>query len=105
MKEAKDLSIVLRAGALPAQLEFLEQRVVGPSLGADSITKGARAGLVGCLLVFVFMIFYYRGSGVVAVISLLLNFLFSFAILIGMDATLTLPGDRGIGSHRRNGGG
>jgi len=96
MKEAKDLAIVLRAGALPAQLEFLEQRVVGPSLGADSIAKGAKAGFVGCMLVFIFMIFYYRASGVVAVISLLLNFLFSFAILIGMDATLTLPGIAGL---------
>ena len=96
MKEAKDLSIVLRAGALPAQLDFLEQRVVGPSLGQDSIEKGARAGIIGCLMVFVFMIFYYRGSGVVATISLLLNALFSLAILIGMEATLTLPGIAGI---------
>lgn len=96
MREAKDLAIVLRAGALPAQLEFLEQRVIGPSLGADSITKGAHAGIVGCLMVFAFMIFYYRGSGVVAVASLLLNALFSLAILIGIDATLTLPGIAGI---------
>ena len=96
MKEAKDLSIVLRAGALPAQLDFLEQRVVGPSLGQDSIAKGARAGIIGCLMVFVFMIFYYRGSGMVAVISLVLNALFLLAILVGMDATLTLPGIAGI---------
>ncbi|MBC7691727.1 MAG: protein translocase subunit SecD [Methylotenera sp.] len=96
MREAKDLAIVLRAGALPAQLDFLEQRVVGPSLGQDSIEKGARAGIIGCLLVFAFMIFYYRGSGVVATISLLLNALFLFAVLVGMEATLTLPGIAGI---------
>jgi len=96
MREAKDLAIVLRAGALPAQLEFLEQRVVGPSLGQDSIAKGARASIIGCLLVFAFMMFYYRASGVVAVISLLLNFLFSFAILVGLEATLTLPGIAGL---------
>lgn len=96
MKEAKDLSIVLRAGALPAQLDFLEQRVVGPSLGQDSIKNGALAGIVGCLLVFVFMIAYYRWSGVVATISLVFNGLFSLAILIGIDATLTLPGIAGL---------
>jgi len=96
MKEAKDIAIVLRAGALPAQLDFLEQRVVGPSLGQDSIKNGTRAGIVGCLLVFLFMIFYYRGSGMVATVSLLLNGLFVFAILVGMEATLTLPGIAGI---------
>ncbi|HTL10937.1 MAG TPA: protein translocase subunit SecD [Bdellovibrionota bacterium] len=96
MREARDLAIVLRAGALPAQLEFLEQRVVGPSLGADSIRSGARAGVIGCILVFVFMILYYRVSGMVAALSLLLNGLFTLAVLIGMDATLTLPGIAGI---------
>ncbi len=96
MQEAKDLAIVLRAGALPAQLEFLEQRVIGPSLGQDSIEKGAKAGIIGCLLVFAFMIFYYRGSGVVATVSLLLNALFLLAVLVGLEATLTLPGIAGI---------
>ena len=96
LKEAKDLAIVLRAGALPAQLELLEQRVIGPTLGQDSIKQGLRAALVGCALVFMFMVYYYRMSGVVAVISLLLNGLFAFAILIGMDATLTLPGIAGL---------
>jgi preprotein translocase subunit SecD len=96
MKEAKDLSIVLRAGALPAQLDFLEQRVVGPSLGADSIHKGAVASLIGSLAVFLFVIFYYRVSGVIAVISLLLNVLFVLATLVGLEATLTLPGIAGI---------
>lgn len=91
-KEASDLAIVLRAGALPAQLDLLEQRVIGPSLGADSIQHGLRAGIVGCALVFLFMSIYYRMSGVVATVSLLLNVMFTFAILIGIDATLTLPG-------------
>ena len=96
LREAKDLAIVLRAGALPAQLELLEQRAIGPTLGQDSIKQGLRAAVVGCTLVFIFMVFYYRMSGVVAVISLLLNGLFAFAILIGMDATLTLPGIAGL---------
>lgn len=96
MKEAKDLAIVLRAGALPAQLDFLEQRVVGPSLGQDSIHKGAIASLVGCLVVFLFVSFYYRVSGLIAVVSLLLNVLFVLACLVGLEATLTLPGIAGI---------
>lgn len=96
LKEAKDLAIVLRAGALPAQLEFLEQRVVGPSLGADSIQKGKFASMVGCALVFLLMLVYYRMSGAIADVSLILNVLFVMAILVGMDATLTLPGIAGI---------
>lgn len=96
LTEAKDLSIVLRAGALPAQLEFLEQRVVGPSLGTDSIQKGKMAGLVGCLIVFTFMLVYYRFSGAIADVSLMLNVLFVMAILVAIDATLTLPGIAGI---------
>ncbi len=96
MKEAKDLEIVLRAGALPAQLDFLEQRVVGPSLGQDSIHKGALASIIGSILVFIFVIFYYRVSGVIAVASLILNVLFVLATLVGLEATLTLPGIAGI---------
>ena len=96
MKEAKDLAIVLRAGALPAQLDFLEQRVVGPSLGQDSIQKGARAAIIGSLAVFLFVSFYYRVSGLIAVFSLLLNVLFVLACLVGLEATLTLPGIAGI---------
>lgn len=96
MREAKDLAIVLRAGALPAQLEFLEQRVVGPSLGQDSIQKGVFAALVGSALVFLFVSVYYRVSGVIAVISLILNVLFVLACLVGLEATLTLPGIAGI---------
>lgn len=96
MMEAKDLATVLRAGALPAQLDFLEQRVVGPSLGQDSISKGANAAMIGSLLVFVFMIIYYRVSGVIAVVTLILNVLFVLACLVGLEATLTLPGIAGI---------
>ncbi len=96
IKEAKDLSIVLRAGALPAQLDFLEQRIVGPSLGQDSIQKGKLASIVGCLAVFLFMFIYYRTSGFIADFSLCLNVLFILAILVGMEATLTLPGIAGI---------
>jgi protein-export membrane protein SecD len=96
MKEAKDLAIVLRAGALPAQLDFLEQRVVGPSLGQDSIHKGAMASLIGSLVVFAFVAIYYQVSGLIAVFSLVLNVLFVLAILVGLEATLTLPGIAGI---------
>lgn len=95
-KDARDLAIVLRAGALPAQLDLLEQRVIGPSIGADSIKHGLHASVVGCLLVFIFMSIYYRVSGVVATVSLILNGLFTFAVLIGIDATLTLPGIAGL---------
>ncbi len=96
MQEAKDLAIVLRAGALPAQLELLEQRVVGPSLGQDSITKGAYSGMIGVLFVFFLVLFYYRASGAVAVLSLVLNVLFVMALLVVLEATLTLPGIAGI---------
>jgi protein-export membrane protein SecD len=96
MTEAKDLAIVLRAGALPAQLDFLEQRVVGPSLGADSIQKAKLASLIGCLMVFFFMLVYYKLSGLIADVSLILNVLMVMAILVGMDATLTLPGIAGV---------
>jgi protein-export membrane protein SecD len=96
MKEAKDLAIVLRAGALPAQLDFLEQRVVGPSLGQDSIHKGALASLIGSVAVFIFVVIYYQVSGLIAAFSLLLNVLFVLASLVGLEATLTLPGIAGI---------
>lgn len=96
MKEAQDLAIVLRAGALPAQLDFLEQRVIGPSLGQDSIKQGTIAAIIGSLAIFFFITFYYRVSGLIATFSLLLNVLFVLAILVGLGATLTLPGIAGI---------
>jgi len=95
-QEAEDLALVLRTGALPASLEILEERTVGPSLGKDSISKGFLASLIGSLLVIAFMIFYYRLSGVIAVIALALNILIIFAVLAYFHATLTLPGIAGI---------
>jgi preprotein translocase subunit SecD len=96
LKEARDLSLVLRAGALPVELEFQEQRIVGPSLGADSIERSRLAGLIGALLVFVFIMFYYKISGVLAITTLAMNVLFVLAFLVGLEATLTLPGIAGI---------
>ncbi|MBS1958920.1 MAG: protein translocase subunit SecD [Bdellovibrionales bacterium] len=96
LRESKDLAIVLRAGALPAQLELMEQRVVGPSLGADSVTKGATASLIGIIFVFILCLIYYRMSGVIAVVSLMMNVILVLAILVWLEATLTLPGIAGI---------
>lgn len=93
---AEDLALTLRSGALPAPIEYLEERTVGPSLGADSIRAGVRASLVGLGLVIVFMLFYYRGSGVNAVVALILNMILMMAGLIVFGATLTLPGIAGI---------
>ena len=94
--EAQNLSIVLRSGALPAPVHVIEERTVGPSLGQDSIEKGIRAAAIGSLLVVVFMIVYYRLSGVVAVVALVLNILGLLAAMAGFHATLTLPGIAGI---------
>lgn len=96
LKEARDLSLVLRAGALPVELEFQEQRIVGPSLGADSIEKAEIAGLVGAVLVFIFILVYYKISGLLALKALFLNVVFVIACLVGFEATLTLPGIAGI---------
>ncbi|MDX1624517.1 MAG: protein translocase subunit SecD, partial [Gemmatimonadota bacterium] len=96
IEEARDIAIVLRAGALPAPLEIIEERTVGPSLGADSIDKGRNAMLLGLLGVIVFMVFYYRGSGLVADVALILNILIVLAGLAGFGATLTLPGIAGL---------
>ncbi|QDK41579.1 protein translocase subunit SecD [Bacteriovorax stolpii] len=96
MTEARDLALVLRAGALPVQLDFLEQRTVGPNLGNDSIEKAKIASYIGCGLVFLFALVYYKFSGVIAIVTLLLNVLFTVAILVAIDATLTLPGIAGI---------
>lgn len=96
MSEARDLALVLRAGALPVQLDFLEQRTVGPSLGADSIVSARTASLIGCALVFIFILGYYRISGAIAMVTLALNVLFVLAALVGLEATLTLPGIAGI---------
>jgi preprotein translocase subunit SecD len=95
-KSAKDLALTLRSGALPAPLVYLEERTVGPSLGADSIRAGVTAALGGLVLVVLFMVFYYRGSGINAVIALLLNLIITVAALVIFDATLTLPGIAGL---------
>jgi preprotein translocase subunit SecD len=95
-QSAKDLALTLRSGALPAPLVYLEERTVGPSLGADSIRAGVTAALGGLVLVIIFMVFYYRGSGVNAVIALLLNMIITVAALVVFDATLTLPGIAGL---------
>jgi preprotein translocase subunit SecD len=88
--------LTLRSGALPAPIEYQEERTVGPSLGADSIKAGVTASVVGLALVVAFMLFYYRGSGVNAVVALLLNMILMLAGLIIFGATLTLPGIAGI---------
>lgn len=94
--EARDLAIVLRAGALPAPLRVAEERTVGPSLGRDSIAGGLRAGIVGAIIVIGFMLIYYRGSGMIAIFALVLNMLFLFAGLAALKGTLTMPGIAGI---------
>ncbi|MDQ3010919.1 MAG: protein translocase subunit SecD [Acidobacteriota bacterium] len=95
-EQAEDLGLTMRSGALPANIVYLEERTVGPSLGADSIRQGVVASVVGLLLVVMFMLFYYRFSGVNAVIGLLLNLIILMAGLAMFGATLTLPGIAGI---------
>ncbi len=96
MEEAKLLEIVLKAGALPAPVDVIEERIVGPSLGQDSISSGFNSALIGYLAVGLFMIFYYRQAGTVAALTLVLVILFILGILAGFSATLTLPGIAGI---------
>jgi preprotein translocase subunit SecD len=96
MEEAKLLEIVLKAGALPAPVDILEERTVGPSLGEDSIVKGFRSVVLGYILVVLFMIFYYQRAGTVSAAALVFSVLFILGILAGFKATLTLPGIAGI---------
>jgi protein-export membrane protein SecD len=96
VESSRDLAIVLRAGALPAPVRIIEERSVGPSLGADSIQEGLRAGLIGTALVVVFMVLYYQLSGIIAIMALVLNVLYVVAWLAGVGATLTLPGIAGL---------
>jgi preprotein translocase subunit SecD len=96
LDEAKDLSIVLRAGALPAPVSILEERTVGPSLGADSIRKGLISMLIGGILVVLFMIAYYKGAGIIADLALVLDIVLIAGGLAAAKATLTLPGIAGI---------
>jgi preprotein translocase subunit SecD len=94
--EAKLLEIVLKAGALPAPVDIIEERTVGPSLGQDSINSGFMSALLGYVFVGAFMIFWYKKSGSIAALSLTLSVLFILGILAGFKATLTLPGIAGI---------
>ncbi len=94
--EAQDLALVLRAGALPAPLRVMEERTVGPSLGADSIAQGKLAGTIGILLVVVIMIGYYRFAGLMAVLALSAYVVMVLGGLAGFDATLTAPGIAGL---------
>ncbi|HBA70894.1 MAG: protein-export membrane protein SecD [Geobacteraceae bacterium GWC2_55_20] len=91
-KTAADLAIVLRAGALPAPVKIIQNVTVGPSLGQDSISKGLYAGLIGVLLVVVFMAVYYKLSGLIADLGMILNILYLMGALAALGATLTLPG-------------
>ena len=95
-EEARDLAIVLRAGSLPAPVTILEKRTVGPSLGQDSIDQGLRAMIIGSIATILFMLVYYRLSGLVANFALVLNILLLLAVLAGFRGTLTLPGLAGI---------
>lgn len=96
LEEAKDLAIVLKAGALPAPVKMLQNITVGPSLGTDSIEAGKMAGIIGTLLVVIFMIVYYRLSGVIADFALALNIILLLGAMASLNATLTMPGIAGI---------
>ena len=96
ISEAKDLAIILRAGALPAPVNIIEERIVGPSLGADSIRQGTQAVTLGLILVLIFILFYYKLSGLFASFALIWNILIVLAVLASLQATLTLPGIAGL---------
>src|ERR1700722_1580579 len=93
---AKDLSMILRSGALPAGIKYLEERTVGPSLGTDSIRAGVRAAVVGMLAVLIFMLIYYRAAGINADVALLLNLIILLGFMGYFEAVLTLPGIAGV---------
>ena len=97
LDDAKIIAVALRAGALPARLDQIEERTVGPSLGADAIEKGKFATIMASVAVFLFLILYYRGFGVVAALALSFNLLITVAVLSALRATLTLPGVAGLG--------
>ena len=92
MDEAKDIAIVLRAGALPAPVDIIEERIVGPSLGADSVKRGTNSVLLGLGLIIIFMFIYYKLSGSIANFALIWNILLVLSVLASLGATLTLPG-------------
>ena len=96
LNEAKDLAIALRAGSLPAPVEIIEERTVGPTLGADSVRMGLISMIVGGLLVILFMLIYYKGAGLIADLALIINIILIGGGLAAFQATLTLPGIAGI---------
>lgn len=96
VQQAEDLGLVLRAGALPASITYLEERTVGPSLGRESVVRGIRAGIAGMILVVLFMVGYYKLAGVNANVALVLNALLLLGAMAAFKATLTLPGIAGI---------
>ncbi len=101
VQAAKDLSMILNTGALPASIHYLEERTVGPSLGADSIRSGVRAAVIGMVAVLVFMLIYYRGAGVNADIALIMNLIIllgflGWSTIAGVNVALTLPGIAGV---------
>ena len=100
-QQAKDLSMILRSGALPASISYLEERTVGPSLGADSIRSGVRAAIIGMVAVLVFMLIYYRGAGINADVALIMNLIIllgflGWSTIAGVNVALTLPGIAGV---------
>jgi preprotein translocase subunit SecD len=95
-QKAKDLALILNSGALPAGIKYLEERTVGPSLGADSIRSGVRAAVIGMLAVLIFMLVYYHGAGINADVALILNLIILLGFLGFSGATLTLPGIAGV---------
>ena len=96
IEEAEDLALILRAGALPASMVYLEERTVGPSLGHDSVVRGVRAAVAGLLCVMVFMLVYYRLSGLNADMALVINIVILMGAMAYFGATLTLPGIAGL---------
>jgi preprotein translocase subunit SecD len=96
IQAAQDLALVLRAGALPVPLKVAEARQIGASLGQDSVNKGITAGLIAVALIVVILVGYYRFSGVLAVVALVLYMVYTLAVLAGFDAVLTLPGIAGL---------
>jgi preprotein translocase subunit SecD len=100
-QQAKDLSMVLRSGALPASIKYLQEQTVGPSLGADSIRSGVRAAVYGMIAVLVFMLIYYRGAGINADVALIMNLIIllgflGWSTIAGVNVALTLPGIAGV---------
>jgi len=95
-QQSKDLSMILRSGALPAGMKYLEERTVGPSLGNDSIRSGVRASIVGMVAVLIFMLIYYRAAGINADVALILNLILLLGFMGYVGATLTLPGIAGV---------